>query len=264
MVLVGCGGNFTQLSDQVGGAAGVSAGGAGSSAGTVGYGGSAGAKGGNGGSSGYGAYGGSGYGGDIYVGGYGGDIYVGGYGGDINIGGYGGDIYVGGYGGDAGSAGVAGTCGSAPAPPNPYPVKFVFNAGYTVYVRQTCSLEYQLYGCESSPVVRSAACVADCNDTSSNGCLACAGACPFSAVAVGPNASIEDTWNGESYTYGTLPSGCACASGAPAPAGTYTLSISVFSSAADAMSNTNAFPLSIQFTLPAVNNVVMVNLFQGV
>jgi hypothetical protein len=275
VVLVGCGGNFTQLSDQVGGAAGASAGGAGSSAGAVGHAGTE-AKGGSAENGGYGAYGGDiyvgGYGGDIYVGGYGGNIYVGGSGGGVHVGGYGGssygggyggDISVSGYGGDAGAAGAAGTCGSTPLPANPYPVKFVFNAGYTVYVRQTCTLEYQLYGCASTPVARSASCVADCSDTSSNGCIAC-GACPILAKAIGPSAPLEDTWNGESYTYGTLPSGCACASGAPAPAGTYSLSISVFSSAADAMSNVNGFPLSVQFTLPAVNNVVTVDLFQGV
>jgi hypothetical protein len=144
----------------------------------------------------------------------------------------------------------------------PYPVKFVFNAAYTVYVRQTCSLEYQLSDCSLKPILRSNACEADCNDTSSSGCVACA-ACPYSAKAVGPNAPLDDAWSGESYTPGVLPSDCACVSGAPAPAGTYWLSISVYSSAADAMSNVNGFPLSVPFTLPAANNVVTVNLFQG-
>jgi hypothetical protein len=226
VVLAGCGGTFTRTGDDTG--SGGSAG-SGASAGTIGHGGA-------------GAIGGTNSAGNPSYGGY-------------TTGGYGND---GGMGATAGSSFGGDGCGPKTSPLGPYPVKFVFSSNTPVYLRFECSLNYNLYACGSSALTRSGACTADCSDTSS-GCIAC-GACAFGAKPVGPGASLEDSWDGRIYSYGTLPSGCPCTTGANAAPGMYTIGLSEFFSEADALANTNGYPRQVQFQLPAPNGVVQVDL----
>ncbi len=241
VLVVGCSGSFTRAGDDP---LGGGSGGTGATAGEHGVAGASGSVSSGGAPSGGGTVG---YGASGGLGGIGGAIYVGGFGGDISIGG-------------TGAGGSA--CGDVAPPANPYPVDFVFTSNTPVYVKNSCSLSYELYSCWSgtSAIAREAGCVADCN-SASTGCVACAdGACANAATLVGPNAPLKDHWTGMTYTYGTLPAGCSCASAAPATAGVYRLSISVYLSEQDALMGTNPYPVNIQFTLPAPSNVVNVDL----
>lgn len=257
--LVGCGGTFThEGGDPNGGSSGNGA--SGGTAGSVNHGGDAGV-GPKGGDAGYGAVSGDisygATGGDI--GGYGssgGDISYGGDAGAWGGGGYGnsgGDIS---YGGDAGAAGTGcGYGGAAQATP----VTFVFSTNTPVYTRGSCTLGFDLYGCDpTTPLTFQADCVADCSQGS--GCVAC-GACPLYPTTITPDAPQQGYWSGETYTYGTLPGGCACANGYPAGAGQYTVSITTYLSEADAMNGTNGYEHRQQFTYPPPNG--QVNVFVG-
>jgi len=243
VVLAGCGGTFTRTGDDPGTGGSAGAGASAGSAGSVGRGGSGtGAVGGTS-SGGAGAIGGTNSAGSTSSGGYATD------------GGYGNQ---GGAGAAAGSSFGGDGCGPKTSPLGPYPVKFVFSSNTPMYLRFDCSLNYNLYACGSSALTRSNACTADCSDTSS-GCIAC-GACAYGAKPVGPGASLEDSWDGRIYSFGTLPSGCACTTGANAAPGMYTIGLSEFFSEADALANTNGYPRQVQFQLPAPNGVVQVDL----
>jgi hypothetical protein len=233
-VLVGCGGTFTREGEQAG---------AGGAAGT-------GSSSGSGGSGGTYAKEGTGNAGDSSSGAYGGA--QGGYGN------YGGVVGVGAYGGDISYAGKGGGCGLSTSPSGPYPVDFVFSSNTPVYIRQDCALNYDLYDCGLMPIVRSAPCVVDCN-AMSNGCSTC-GQCPYGALRVGPGAPLKDSWGGQIYEYGTLPSGCPCASAANATPGPYSIVVRAFLTEADALANTNPYVHTVQFELPAPNGLVAVDL----
>lgn len=260
VALIGCGGTFTHEGDGTTGGSGGSS----NSAGSVNHGGDAGSAP-KGGDAGYGAVSGDisygATGGD--VGGYGGDISYGGTvgsGGDISYGATGGDIS---YGGDAGYAGTGGgtSCGYMPMMA-PVPVKFTFTTNMPLYLRQDCSLGFNLYTCdgdETSSLNYEASCVADCS-ASGDGCVAC-GACPLGATEVTGDAPAQSYWGGELYTYGTLASGCPCATGQPAASGEYTISVMTYFSAADAMSGTNGIEHRQAFTYPPPGGAV--NVFVG-
>ena len=263
--LVGCGGTFIREGDASGGGGSVGAGpGAGGSTGGSAAMGGTGNGGGNhayGGS--YGGIGGRGIGGTFVndIGGYG---FGGSHGGFGGYGSVGGEIFHGGQGGGSGAggsfAGQGGSCGPATSPSGPYPVNFVFTTNTPVYIRNDCTLDYDLYSCNSggTPLKRSAACVADCNSQAS-GCLAC-GPCPLGAELIQPGDMIKDSWGGKIYTYGSLPSGCACASGSNAAPGVYHIAVVSYFSAADAMAKTNGYSHTVQFMLPAPNGIVQVDL----
>ena len=240
--LLGCGGTYRQEGDtpENGGS-----GGTGSSTDTGGHAGTV-------------ARGGTSNGGTVSYGASSGDVSYGAYGGDISIGG------SGTVGGAAGEGGVGG-CGPSTSASGPYPVRFVFSSNTPVYIKEDCQLNYALYSCNSgtNPLVREASCVADCSDTSI-GCVAC-GACFSGSAFVGPSTTIEDTWGGKIYKYGTLPSGCSCTSGANAAPGVYTLRLSEYFTESDARANTNPYPREVQFELPAPNGTVLVDLgFTGI
>jgi len=227
-VLAGCGGTFTRTGEDPG--TGGSAG-SGASAGTVGRGGS-----------GTGAVGGTSNAGNTSYGGY-------------STGGSGND---GGMGAAAGSSFGGDGCGPKTSPLGPYPVKFVFSSNTPVYLRFECGLTYDLYACGSSTLLRRPGCTPDCSDTSS-GCWEC-GVCSSGVDPIGPGVSLEESWDGQIYSYGTTPSGCRCATGANAAPGMYTIGLSEFFSEADALANTNGYPRQVQFQLPAPNGVVQVDL----
>jgi hypothetical protein len=144
-------------------------------------------------------------------------------------------------------------------------VKFVLHTNTPVYVREDCTLNYQLTSvCTgSTPLSTDAFCVVACKDVSL-GCIAC-GACLMGAREVTPTAPQQINWSGEVYEYGMAPTGCTCATGHAAPAGAYTFSIDAYLSAEDATRGVNAYHHRIDFTLPVPNGTVSVDLgFTGI
>ncbi len=169
-------------------------------------------------------------------------------------------------GGQAGAAGGSGgACNGIGSGAPAQPLKFVLQTNTSVYVKQTCTLNYQLTStCTgSTPLTTQASCVSECSDRTV-GCIAC-GACFSGALEVTPIAPQEISWSGNLYEFGTAPNGCACATGHAAPPGEYTVSIDAYLSADDAINETNAFHHRVDFTLPAPNDTVIVDLgFTGI
>jgi len=163
-------------------------------------------------------------------------------------------------GGHAGVSGFGGACSSNDSGATAQPVTFVLHTNTPVYVKETCTLAYQLTAaCSGSKRLSTDAfCVADCSNTT-QGCIAC-GACFSGARAVTPSAPQQIVWNGEVYEFGTTASGCSCATGHAAPPGAYTFSIDAYLTAEDAIAGTNGYTHRVDFTLPAPDGTVSVDL----
>ncbi|MET0793661.1 MAG: hypothetical protein ABW061_19230 [Polyangiaceae bacterium] len=171
----------------------------------------------------------------------------------------------GGQAGAGAASGSGGECNAIDLPAPAQPLKFVLQTNTPVFVKETCTLNYQLTSiCSgSTPLSTEAFCVADCNDASM-GCIAC-GACFSGVREVTPSAPQEIDWDGKLYDFGTAPNGCSCATSHGAPSGAYTFSIDAYLSADDAMTGANAFHHRVDFRLPAPNDTVIVDLgFMGI
>jgi len=164
----------------------------------------------------------------------------------------------GGQGSGGATGGSAGECTVLNTPA--YPVRFVLQTNTTVYVKESCTLEYELTSeCTGlTPLTTQVVCAADCNHAEL-GCSTC-GACFSGARAVTPSSPQPIDWSGEVYEYGTTPSGCSCATSHIAAPGKYTFSIDAYLSSDDAMTGANAFHHHVSFTLPAPNDTVIVDL----
>jgi hypothetical protein len=247
--LVGCGGTFTRVDDGIGGSVGI--GGAGSSAGVTSSGGYAG----KGGTAPYGGYAGNvSYAGDVS---YGGDRIS--YGGTPSTGGgvsYGGTLASGGAISSGGEAGAP-SCYMAPPPATPYTVKFTYTTNTPVYDRRSCGPAFQLFDCASAstPLVSDVFCQSECG---SGSCSTC-GSCPLTEDLVAPGMPLSDDWSGLTYSYG-MSSGCTCVNTRVAPPGVYTVAVTRYLTQSDAVTQTNGYPTTVQFTLPAPGNQVTIDL----
>lgn len=174
----------------------------------------------------------------------------------------------GGSGGSGGSTseGGGGTttnppgCVQVPNQGAPFETTFAIKStsGSTLYLYQDCSIELAITSCADGyvdAISTSGACTAVCG---TGDCIEC-GACPENAVPVTQGGAVQWGWDGNIYTFGQQ-NGCTCFTSAAAPGGDYRITISVYTSEADALSHANGTPVSVDFSLPAPNGVVEVDL----
>jgi hypothetical protein len=166
-------------------------------------------------------------------------------------------------GGEAGAGatgGSAGNCIVLDSGGPVHPVHFVLQTNTPVFVKEGCSLEYQLTSACTGlrPLTTQVNCAPDCSNAAI-GCLNC-GECFSGARAVTPSAPQQIDWSGQVYEFGTAPNGCSCATGHVAAPGNYAFSIDAYLSSDDAMTGTSAFHHRVSFTLPAPNDTVFVDL----
>jgi hypothetical protein len=145
----------------------------------------------------------------------------------------------------------------------PYAVKFQFTVGghSVLFLKEQCTLGYTVTACADgylAPLTLSGACTADCSQPDV-GCVEC-GACMDDALQVTSEAPGEATWDGQNYTFQPMSGGCECHVGTPVPAAKYRLSVPVYGTHDDAIAGTNAQTVTVDFTLPAPNGVVVVPL----
>jgi len=144
----------------------------------------------------------------------------------------------------------------------PYAVTFVFvnnNPESSSFLREDCHLQMSVKSCAdgySSPVQMTADCSASCEDY--NGCIAC-GACPYGYSEVTSTNSPKRDWAGYTYTFDTAPDGCTCHDTHQARAGKYRVEVPVYASGDAEFNDPPVFTASAEFTLPAENNVVYVD-----
>lgn len=144
--------------------------------------------------------------------------------------------------------------------PGPYPIEiqFVVKTNQPSYIVQDCYTQYTVTSCVDgyqAAIGLHGDCTVDCSE--SMGCIDC-GACPYSAVAVGPNAPYYDKWSGEQFVFGTNQAGCTCHDSFDAPPGKYRINVPVYKSEQDALMGVNASVVGVDFTLPAPNGTVVV------
>jgi hypothetical protein len=166
-------------------------------------------------------------------------------------------------------AGTGGSGGSIPpecAVPTelsaPYPVTFEFVSagGAPAFLAENCATEFEVTSCADgyiTPIARDGNCTVDCSTT--NECIQC-GACPTNAIEVTPSAPRLEEWSGLAYDFGKTNTGCSCHTSSPAQAGKYRVVVPVYSSETDALAETNATSVTVDFELPAPNGVVTVAL----
>jgi hypothetical protein len=190
-------------------------------------------------------------GGNGGVGGSGGSGATGGRGGS---GGTGGSGATGGSAGSGGTGGVSPECSASNASKPPFNVAFSFQntSAAVVWLRESCTLDYAITACEDgyqTPLVLTGTCTVDCADPS-GGCIAC-GPCFEGGRQVAPGAAVMADWNGNTYTFDTLPTGCSCHHTAVAPAAKYRISVPIFESEAAAQANTPSRTVDVDFELGA-------------
>ncbi|MBI5532853.1 MAG: hypothetical protein HY898_09075 [Deltaproteobacteria bacterium] len=193
--------------------------------------------------------------------------------GGSNVGGSGGTGGAAGSGGVAGSAGASGMGGSGgmtgeckvpSSTPGPYPVSFLFKNGSTstVWLHQSCSLEFAVMSCANGykgSVTMSGDCTSDCNEVADGGgCMMC-GQCMDEALAVNGGDQQQKDWPGLEYTFDTVQS-CPCHFPHVAPAGKYRLTIPVWDQAFDPMGGSTPPPsrqVIVDFQLPSTGPVII-------
>lgn len=166
----------------------------------------------------------------------------------------------GGRGGAGAASGSGGACNGVDLAAPAQPVKFVLHSNTPVYVKEDCSLNYQLTSActGAAPLLTEAFCVSECSATAP-GCIAC-GQCFSGAREVTPILPQQIDWSGEVYELETAANGCSCATSHAAPPGAYTFSIQAYLTPEDAMTGANAYHHRVDFTLPAPNGTVSVDL----
>ncbi|MEZ4231847.1 MAG: hypothetical protein R3B89_21910, partial [Polyangiaceae bacterium] len=100
------------------------------------------------------------------------------------------------------------------------------------------------------------ACTASCENY--EGCIAC-GACPWSRVEVTSEDAWEDSWAGNVYTFSTAPDGCSCHDTHDAPAGKYRIEVPIYDSPDPNDGAQPVYTVIKDFTLPADNDTVFVD-----
>jgi hypothetical protein len=168
-------------------------------------------------------------------------------------------------GGGGAGGGLPAECSAPSNGPGPYAVTFQFTNpdpnGAPVYLRRECDLQFDVTACAdgySAPVGRSGSCSVDCADPS-GGCIAC-GACMVDGVGVLGDAPSQASWDGSTYTFGQNAEGCPCHTAHAAPAQKYRLRVPVFATQDAAVTNQVGWTVTTDFTLPAPNGVVVVDL----
>lgn len=161
-----------------------------------------------------------------------------------------------------GTGGVTPACevATSQAPPYATKIRFTTAGSQTLYLVDSCQLEYSLYACSdgyTETLSRSGACTIDCSDPA-GGCIAC-GACAYLAKPVTAALPIEDDWSGIYFTYAQTPDGCSCHTGHPAPPQKYRVTADVYASEDDLQNNVVLRKVSADFELPAPSGVVEVS-----
>lgn len=178
--------------------------------------------------------------------------------GNVGGGGSGGSGNVGG----GGSGGMPQECSVPTTEPGPYPTKirFVNPIGPSLWIREDCQLNWDLYSCADgyqTEVPHNADCMTDCSETGM-GCIAC-GACMMQAVEVTNAQPVETEWSGYTYQYGEK-NGCQCYTKQSPLPGKYAIRVPVFGSKDDAESYNAGYDAWGYFELPAKNGVVEITL----
>jgi hypothetical protein len=142
--------------------------------------------------------------------------------------------------------------GNTASPPFATTFRFTTAGTQTLYLVDSCQLEWSLFECSdgyTEAVSRSGACTVDCSETT-GGCIAC-GACAYLAKPVTADAPVEDTWSGNYFTFGTTPEGCGCHTQHAALSQKYRATTKVYASEDDAMNGVVLREVSVDFELPA-------------
>jgi hypothetical protein len=170
--------------------------------------------------------------------------------------------------GQAGTA-LGGACGDGDPQARAGSVTFGLYSNEPVWIRQGCTIEYELSylcGAESVSVPadpgNSGCFDLTCNDTGT--CYACT-ACPSTALSIASGVVVTTSgWDGIITKPGLTAAGCRCVEKRLGPAGHYRLTISSFLSEEDALADRNGYPHTAAFDLP-VSGIVPVNLgFMGI
>lgn len=155
-------------------------------------------------------------------------------------------------------------CAVEPGYPGPYQVDFQFvNQGeIPLFLLEECYVRYEITSCandyQGALAIRGD-CTVDCSDASL-GCIACS-ACQSLMVRVDSSSTASSSWLGHTYTFSTNAHGCPCHDKFEAPAGKYRIEVPVYSTSEPYVSQ----PIDVvvvDFTLPALGNVVTVDLTQ--
>lgn len=180
--------------------------------------------------------------------------------GDSSSGGGSGGAGTGGSGGAGGSGGLPPQCFAPSSSPGPYAVTFRFQSTVEAYLYRGCQLRMTVTSCAdgyTDSLSLSADCTGPCGP-GAPGCVMC-GACMQDAPLIGPGEEFEQSWAGNTFTFGT-ENGCSCHEMHAAPAGKYRVSVPVYASETDALEGNPSREVSVDFTLPAPGGLVDVNL----
>jgi hypothetical protein len=154
---------------------------------------------------------------------------VGSGGAGATVGHTGGTPSLGGAGGTNSMGGTGALCGLAAesAPPFSVTLRFANNGSTPLWLWVECTLDFELTSCEdSTPLGINPGCTVDCA-LSPMGCIDC-GMCPAQSALVSVGGYYDYLWNGQTYTFGTTPSGCSCHVPHDVPAGWYRVSVPVW------------------------------------
>lgn len=145
----------------------------------------------------------------------------------------------------------------------PYAVTFRFHnpTGELLFLRETCTLQYDVSSCAdgyAQPWALWPGLSADCSDPQ-GGCVA-SEACSERGIPVSQGQVWESSWTGLHYTFGTNADDCVCHDEHDAPAGRYRITVSVYASEQAAQDDDPLHHSETSFELPPPSGIVDVAL----